>query len=415
MISVEEHLGRCLAAVQPLPVVEVGLLEALGRTLAADATSAVELPGFDNSAMDGFAVRAADVARATPEAPARLAVGGEVAAGAGRPGSLSRGTAVRIMTGAPLPDGADAVVPVEWTGGWSDDDAAAGMVAVRQSPDPGAFVRRAGEDVTRGEVVVAAGTVLTARHLALLAATGHARPAVHRAPRVAVLSSGTELVPPDRPLGYGQVHDSNGFGLAAAATELGARARYLGIVPDDAAAVRAALLAAAGDADLVLTSGGVSAGVYDTVKSVLTELGGVRFERVAMQPGMPQGFGAIGATPVFTLPGNPVSSMVSFEVFVRPVLRSLAGVPAPQERPEVVAAAGAAWSSPAGRRQFVRGVLTPGEQGPVVVPVGAQGSHLVADLAAATCLAVVPEAVTHVAPGDQLRCLPLASWGRGAA
>jgi molybdopterin molybdotransferase len=238
---------------------------------------------------------------------------------------------------------------------------------------------------------------------------------VHRAPRVAVLSSGSELVPPGRPLGFGQVHDSNGYGLAAAATELGAGARYLGIVPDDAGAVRAALLEAAGDADLVLTSGGVSAGVYDTVKSVLTELGGVRFERVAMQPGMPQGFGSIGGTPVFTLPGNPVSSLVSFEVFVRPVLRALAGVPAPQERPEVVATAGTAWSSPPGRRQFVRGVLTPGERGPVVVPVGAQGSHLVADLAAATCLAVVPEDVTRVAPGDRLRCLPLASWGGAAA
>ena len=407
MITVEEHLARCLAAVGPLPVVELPLLNALGHSLAADATSAVELPGFDNSSMDGFALRAADVAGAGPDAPTRLAVSGEVAAGGGRPARLAPGTAVRIMTGAPLPDGADSVVPVEWTGGWADGDAAAGVVAVRQAPDTGAFVRRAGEDVSSGEVVVAAGSVLTARHLALLAATGHATLAVHRAPRVAVLSSGSELVPPGRPLGFGQVHDSNGYGLAAAAASLGARARYLGIVPDDAGAVRAALVEAAAGADLLLTSGGVSAGVYDVVKEVLTELGGVRFDRVAMQPGMPQGFGVIEGTPVFTLPGNPVSSMVSFEVFARPVLRALAGVPVPDRRPEIVAIAGAGWSSPAGRRQFVRAVLSPGAAGPRVVPVGAQGSHLVADLAAATCLAVVPEEVTRVSPGDSLRCLPL--------
>jgi molybdopterin molybdotransferase len=407
VITVEEHLSRCLAAVGPLPVVDLPLLDALGHVLAGDATSAVELPGFDNSSMDGFALRAADVAGAGADAPTRLAVSGEVAAGGGRPERLAPGTAVRIMTGAPLPDGADSVVPVEWTGGWTDGDAAAGVVAVRQAPDAGAFVRRAGEDVSPGEVVVAAGTVLTARHLSLLAATGHAALAVHRAPRVAVLSSGSELVPPGRPLGFGQVHDSNGYGLAAAATALGAQARYLGIVPDDAAAVRAALAEAAAGGDLLLTSGGVSAGVYDVVKEALTELGGVRFDRVAMQPGMPQGFGTIDGTPVLTLPGNPVSSMVSFEVFVRPVLRALAGVPVPAQRREVIATAAVGWSSPAGRRQFVRGVLSPGESGPVVAPVGAQGSHLVADLAAATCLAVVPEDVTRVSPGDVLRCLPL--------
>jgi molybdopterin molybdotransferase len=407
VITVEEHLSRCLAAVGPLPVVDLPLLDALGHVLAGDATSAVELPGFDNSSMDGFALRAADVAGAGADAPTRLAVSGEVAAGGGRPERLAPGTAVRIMTGAPLPDGADSVVPVEWTGGWTDGDAAAGVVAVRQAPDAGAFVRRAGEDVSPGEVVVAAGTVLTARHLSLLAATGHAALAVHRAPRVAVLSSGSELVPPGRPLGFGQVHDSNGYGLAAAATALGAQARYLGIVPDDAAAVRAALAEAAAGGDLLLTSGGVSAGVYDVVKEALTELGGVRFDRVAMQPGMPQGFGTIDGTPVLTLPGNPVSSMVSFEVFVRPVLRALAGVPVPAQRREVIATAAVGWSSPAGRRQFVRGVLSPGGSGPVVAPVGAQGSHLVADLAAATCLAVVPEDVTRVSPGDVLRCLPL--------
>ncbi|HVN13363.1 MAG TPA: gephyrin-like molybdotransferase Glp [Kineosporiaceae bacterium] len=411
MIPVEEHLARCLAAVGPLPVEEVPLLRARGRTLARDVASPVALPGFDNSAMDGFAVRAREVAGAADDAPVVLPVAGEAAAGASPPRPLAGGAALRIMTGAPVPEGADAVVPVEWTGGWTEG----ATVTVRRAPDVGAYVRRAGEDVGLGEIVVRAGTVLTSRQVALLAAVGCAKVPVHRAPRVAVLSSGSELVPPDRPLGAGQVHDSNGYGLAAAAEALAAVADYLGIVPDDEAAVRKALEEAGAAADLVVTSGGVSAGVYDTVKEVLTALGTVRFDRVAMQPGMPQGFGTLGpgGTPVFTLPGNPVSSMVSFEVFVRPAVRALAGVPSPADRPQVVAAAATGWTSPRGRRQFTRAVLDPatGEGDvpvrglPVVRPVGAQGSHLVADLASATCLAVVPEGVTVVRPGDELQCL----------
>ncbi|MGZ4650969.1 MAG: molybdopterin molybdotransferase MoeA, partial [Kineosporiaceae bacterium] len=213
MISVEEHLSRCLAAVGPLPVEQVPLLLARGRTLAQDVASPVALPGFDNSSMDGFGVRAADVAGARADAPVVLPVAGEAAAGSSRRAALVPGGAVRIMTGAPLPEGADAVVPVEWTGGWAEGE----TVTVRQAPDAGANVRRAGEDVGVGEVVAGAGTVLTSRHLALLAAMGCPRVPVHQAPRVAVLSSGSELVPPDRPLGFGQVHDSNGYGLAAAA------------------------------------------------------------------------------------------------------------------------------------------------------------------------------------------------------
>jgi molybdopterin molybdotransferase len=232
---------------------------------------------------------------------------------------------------------------------------------------------------------------------------------VHRAPHVVVFSSGSELVSPGRPLRPGQVHDSNGYGLVAAAEALGASATYLGIVPDDASAVRALVKQAARDADLVLTSGGVSAGVYDTVKEVLSATGTVRFVKVAVQPGMPQGFGAVDGVPIFTLPGNPVSSMVSFEVFVRPVLRALSGVADPASRPTVTAVAQEPWRSPENRRQFARAVLVPPAGGglPGVRPVGAQGSHLVADLAAATCLAVVPEGVGAVNEGDELVCLPL--------
>jgi molybdopterin molybdotransferase len=401
VISVDEHLAGCLAAVGPLPVETVPVSRARGRVLAADVASPIALPGFDNSSMDGFAVRVAEVTGV----PVVLPVSGESAAGGPLPGPLAAGTAARIMTGAPLPHGADAVVPVEWTGGWADGT----TVRVDRAPDAGAHVRRAGEDVAVGEIVLTIGTVITARHVALLAAVGCAEIPVHRAPRVAVLSSGSELVPPGLALGPGQIHDSNGYGLVAAAEALGAGATYLGIVPDDAAAVRARLSEAAAGADLVLTSGGVSAGVYDTVKEVLTGTGTVRFEKVAMQPGMPQGFGAIDGVPIFTLPGNPVSSMVSFEVFVRPVLRALSGVPDPASGPTVIAVAQEQWRSPETRRQFARAVLSPALDGglPRVRPVGAQGSHLVADLAAATCLAVVPEGVGMVGIGDEVTCMLL--------
>jgi molybdopterin molybdotransferase len=408
VITVEEHRARCLAAVALPAPVRVPLLDALGLLLAEDVVSPLVLPPFDNSAMDGFAVRAGDVAGASDDEPAVLPVAAEVAAGSGEPGPLAPRTAVRIMTGAPVPPGSDAVVPVEWTAGWQDGDPPGSRVVVHRAPAPGQFVRAAGGDVDAGEVVLRAGARLSPRHVALLAAVGRDVVAVRPAPRVAVLSTGTELVPVGREPGYGQIHDSNGYGLTAAAREIGAVATYGGIVPDEPPAVRAALQDAAASADLVLTSGGVSAGTRDTVKEVLTAVGTVRFDKVAMQPGMPQGFGVIGATPVFTLPGNPVSSMVSFEVFVRPALLAMLGEPA-WERPGVRAAAGIGWSSPPGRRQYVRATIVEGEGRAVVTPVGAQGSHLAADLAVATCLAVVPEDVTRVEPGDELECRLLTS------
>jgi molybdopterin molybdotransferase len=403
---VEEHLARCLAGVDVLPAEPAELLDALGRVLGEDVVSPLDLPAFDNSAMDGYAVRIADVAGAADEQPAILPVDGDVAAGGGRPAPLAAGRTVRIMTGAPLPDGTEAVVPVEWT------DRGTVTVAVRQAPVPDQYLRHRGNDVRAGEVVLRAGTRLGPRQLALLAAIGRRRVEVRRAPRVAVVSTGSELVPPGEPLAFGQIHDSNGYGLAAAALELGCQVRRSGIVADDAGSVLGALREQAADSDLVITSGGVSAGAYDTVKEVLTGLGTVRFDRVAMQPGMPQGFGTVepagtgGATPIFTLPGNPVSSLVSFEVFVRPALRRMLGERV-LHRPQVPARAGAAWSSPAGKRQFVRAVLEERADARVVTPVGGQGSHLVADLAAATCLVVVPEDVVRVEAGDEVVCMLL--------
>ncbi|MDQ1286639.1 MAG: molybdopterin molybdotransferase [Actinomycetota bacterium] len=403
MRTVDEHLADCLSVVSPLPSVELRLLDALHRVLAEDVVSSVELPGFGNSSMDGYAVRLSDVASAAPGHPVTLPVAGDVTAGPTERTSLSPGTVTRIMTGAPVPTGADAVVPVEWT------DGGATTVRITRAPAAGQFVRRAGEDVRTGATVLAAGTRLAPRHVALLAAVGRATVRVHPAPRVVVLSTGDELVPPGDDLPFGGVHDANGYGLVAAARDLGAVARHGGIVPDDPQALLRALWSVLGDADLVVTSGGVSAGTRDTVKAVLAGLGTVRFEKVAVQPGMPQGVGVLGParTPVLTLPGNPVSSLVSFEIFVRPVLRTLAGEPAVAP-PAVTAVAGASWSSPPGKRQFTRAVLTerPGDL-PVVTPVGGQGAHLVAALAGATCLAVVPEEVTDVRPGHELACLLL--------
>ncbi len=404
MKPVEEHLAECLAAVTVLPATQIPLLDALDCLLDEDVVAAVDLPSFDNSAMDGYAVRVPDVASATPEHPVVLPVTGDVPAGSGERLELAPGTAIRIMTGAPLPAGTQAVVPVEWT------DRGTTSVSVTQVPGEGAYLRAAGEDVARGEVVLRRGSRIGPRQVGLLAAVGRASVQAHPRPRVAVLSTGSELVPPGRPLGPGQIHDSNGYAIAAAATELGATARHVGLVADDADAFLAALEAELGTADLVVTSGGVSAGAYDTVKEVLSTAGGVVFEKVAMQPGMPQGFGRVGrtGTPIFTLPGNPVSSMVSFEVFVRPVLRRLFGE-TDLHRPRITARAATGWSSPAGKRQFVRARLTTPltGDGRLVIPVGGQGSHLVADLAEADCLAVVPEDVTSVAAGDELPCMLL--------
>jgi molybdopterin molybdotransferase len=403
MKPVDEHVAECLSTVNVLPPREVQLLDAVDCVLAQDVVSSLDLPRFDNSAMDGYAVRMPDVAAADPSRPAVLPVSADLPAGVAQVAPLQPGTAARIMTGAPVPPGADAVVPVEWT------DRGTEKVAVRKPPSAGQYLRHAGEDVRTGERVLAAGTRLTPRHVALLAAVGRATALVHPRPRVVVLSTGSELIPPGASLAFGQIHDANGYGLVAAAAELGATARHGGIVPDDDQALTAALDAALADADVLVTSGGVSAGAYDTVKEVLRRFGTVIFERVAMQPGMPQGFGTVGpaSTPIFTLPGNPVSSLVSFEVFVRPVLRKLAGEVS-LHRQSVPAVAAVPWSSPAGKRQFVRGVLDRRADGvSVVTPVGGQGSHLVADLAVATCLAVVPEDVEEVTVGMTLNCMVL--------
>jgi molybdopterin molybdotransferase len=388
--SVDEHRAVVAALLAPMPVEDVPVAQARGRVLAADVVAGVALPSFDNSAMDGYAVRAADLAGA----PVELPVAADIPAGRTDVPPLQAGTVHRIMTGAALPAGADAVVPVE------DTDGGLERVRIEKAPAPGAHVRRAGEDVRAGDVVLPAGTVLGAPQIGVAAAVGCATVPVRRRPRVLVLSTGSELVAPGTPLRPGQIYESNGPMLAAAVEDAGGSAELLRFVPDDVEEFLGRLRERLtdGPVDLLLTSGGVSAGAYEVVKDAFTGRG-VEFVKVAMQPGGPQGAGRVAeleGTGVVTLPGNPVSSHVSFEVFVRPALRAALGHPHP-DRPIVTATLGERWTSPPGRRQFRRGVLDAVTG--TVRELGGPASHLLGALARAECLVVVPEDVTEVPEG----------------
>jgi molybdopterin molybdotransferase len=395
-VSPDEHRQRILDAIEPMAAFPQPLMDALGLACAEDVHALVSLPGFDNSAMDGYAVRFEDVADATADGPLRLPVVGEIGAGTARVHALAPGTAVKIMTGAPVPTGADTIVPYEAT------DRGVGQVVITEAPrSAGQHVRRTGEDVAEGDLVVEHGTVLDARHLGLLAAVGRGTVAVRPRPRVVVISTGSELREPGQSLGHDSIYDSNSYLLAAAAREAGAIAFRVGIVPDEPQAFRTALHDQLVRADLVITSGGVSQGDYDVVKEALAP-DGVWFGPVAMQPGKPQGFGLVGEdrVPIFCLPGNPVSSFVSFEVFVRPALRRLMGRQ-PYVRPVVTALLGAPMGSPPGRRQFMRGQYADG----VVMPVGSPASHMLGGLAGSNCLLVVPEDVTSLPAGAEVDVL----------
>ena len=400
--SVDAHLADILGVVEPIQPLHLQLLDAHGCILSETVTADVDLPPFDNSSVDGYAVRVDDVAAASDTKPVQLPVVGDVAAGAPSAYTVQPGLCVRIMTGAPVPVGADAVVPLEWT------DRGLASVTITQAPKPGANIRRLGEDVQHGQAVLESGTRLGPGQLGLLAAVGRDRVTVRPRPRVVVVSTGSELVEPGTRTTAGQIHESNSFILTTAAKEAGALAFRVGIVPDDPRSLMDAIEDQLIRADLVLTSGGVSVGAYDVVKEVLSRLGTVSFDTVAMQPGKPQGFGTIGPdkTPIITLPGNPVSSYVSFEVFVRPVIRRMLGVE-PLHRPVVRAVCQEGFRSSPGKRQYMRGWLDVAEGRYVVRPVGGPGSHLVHGLAHANALIVIPEAVTEVAEGSAVEVMVL--------
>ena len=407
MISVEEHLARILSVVRPLSGLDLGLMDAHGCVLIEDVVAPLPLPGFDNSSQDGYAVRREDVLGASDAKPVMLPVTGDIAAGPASPLRVQPGVCVRIMTGAMMPAGADAVVPLEWT------DRGISSVSITRVPDAGAYVRRVGEDVAAGETVLTAGTHLGAAQIGIAAAVGRSRLVVRPRPRVVVVSTGSELVEPGEALSPGRIVDSNSPALTAAAIEAGAIAYRVGIVPDDPRTLAATLEDQLVRADVLVTSGGVSVGAYDVVKEVLGRLGTVQFDKVAMQPGMPQGFGTIGpdSTPVFGLPGNPVSALVSFEAFVRPALRTMLGA-TPIERPRVRAVAGKALTAPEGKQAFLRVYLEVKKGAYVVTPVSGAGSHLLAGMARANALAIVPVGVERIAAGEPVDVLVLERRGR---
>ena len=431
LTPVDQHLAEILATITPLPPTELGLNDIGGLVLAEDVSTVSALPSFDNSGMDGYAVRVEDVTAATEEKPVTLPVTAEVAAGDTGAYALQPGTAIKIMTGAMVPHGTEAVVPVEWTDGGS------ARVSIRASAEYGNAIRLAGEDAKAGEVLVTAGTRLLPMHVAVIAAAGRGSVLVRPRPRVVVLSTGNELAEPGTPLVPGRIWDSNSFMLAAAAREAGCLAYRQAILPDHPDEVLPAIEDQLVRADLMVTTGGVSmGGEHDVIKAALQQLGTITFRKVAMQPGMPQGFGTIAlpaavapaqpqrrrfrrdgyeeaATPVpaagdrvpiFTLPGNPVSAYVSFQVFTRPAIAALQGyreLGLEQVRAELTGPL----RSPAGRRSFLRGVLD--RAAGKVTPLTGQGSHQIATLGKANALVVVPERVVQMSAGDTAEVLVL--------
>jgi molybdopterin molybdotransferase len=397
LVTVEEHRARVTTLVGTLPVVELPVADCLGLVLAADLVAPIALPPFDNSAMDGYAVRAGELAGATEDRPVLLPVAEDIPAGRTDVVPLLPGTAHRIMTGAPVPPGADTVVPVEQTDAGTDE------VLVFTESKPGTHLRLAGEDVAAGSVVLTAGTVLGPIQLGLAAAVGSATLSVYRRPKVLVLSTGSELVEPGRPLLPGQIYESNGIMLAAAVRAAGGVPELLRFVPDDVDSFHRTLIDRLAGADLVITSGGVSAGAYEVVKDALTGQG-VTFYKVAMQPGGPQGAGRYHGVPVVTLPGNPVSAAISFEIFVRPAMLAAMGRRSVDRR-RPVATLATPVTAPAGKRQYRRGHYEAGDAS--VAPVGGPGSHLLGSFAVANCLFVVPEEADALPAGAQVEIIDL--------
>ncbi|MGC4933355.1 gephyrin-like molybdotransferase Glp [Gordonia sp. DT30] len=417
MRTVTEH-QRVVAALFPAPEpVILPVPAALGRVTAVDIAAPISLPGFDNSAMDGFAVRAADVAAASTAHPVRLPVAADIPAGRVDPPPLAPHTAHRIMTGAPMPRGADAVVPVElttstfMTSTFTDSGDVVGTeVTITAAVPPGKHLRPAGSDIVAGEPALPAGSELGAPQIGLLCSLGLSQVSVLRTMRVAVLSTGSELVAPGMPLRHGQIHESNGAMLTASAIEAGASATHVHFVPDDTTQFRHRLDEIAADADLIITSGGVSAGAFEVVKEALGMTGGVEFVKVAMQPGMPQGCGHYRApngrtVPIVTLPGNPVSSLVSFEVFIRDPLRAAMGLRRRRER--LRARLHTDLTSPAGKRQFQRAIFLPDPHGPRVTTVGPPASHHLSNLARAEALVDIPAETVRLTAGDEVDVIRL--------
>jgi molybdopterin molybdotransferase len=397
MIPVAEARTRILADVATVaPEETLPVARSLGRVLARDVLAPFDVPPADNSAVDGYAVRAADL---SPSGPSRVRLVADLAAGAVFQDRVEPRETLRIMTGAPMPDGTDTVVPQELSeraGDWID----------LRAVEPGANVRARGEDVRTGQIVLRAGAVLRPQDLGLVASLGFAEVRVHRRPRVALLSTGDEVVEPGHPRGPGQIYDANRYSLGGMVEGAGAEPLDLGIVPDVRELLRERLLQAARAADVVLTSGGVSVGDYDLVKSVLAEIGSIDFWQVAMQPGRPLAVGRIADARFFGLPGNPVASVLCFHLFVRPALWKLGG--RTRLDPDcVTATAVEPMRKRAGRREFKRGVLRFTDHGYEVSMTGPQGSGILSSMVAANCLIILEEARGDVKAGERVLVEPI--------
>jgi molybdopterin molybdotransferase len=405
--SLDEQLGRVLeAAVCPEPV-RVAISEAQGMLCAEEVVAQRSLPGFDQAAVDGYAVRSVDVA----EVPVTLPVVGEIAAGSRQPLRLQPGQAVRVATGSALPALADAVVPLADA---EDGVAQAARVTVSRAVPSRAYVRRVGEDVQTGDVAVRPGAVIGAAQVGLLAAVGRAKVRVHPRPRLSVLSVGEELVDVDRTPGTGQVYDINSYALAAAGRDAGAEVHRVGIVPSDPSRLREAVEGRLLVSEIVVITGAVGGAMGEGLCGALAELGPLDVERVAMHPGSVQGFGRLGpeSVPTFLLPGNPISALVVFEVLVRPLIRLALGKRNPYRRTITARLLSPVTSTP-GRRGFLRGQLLrdPDTGEYLVQPLGTSGAHLLASLAEANCLILIDSDTTEVSVGEQVAVSFLAQRG----
>ena len=409
MLNVDEALARILDQVECLPSEARPILDVLGQTLAEDIVSSFDIPPHDNVAMDGYAVQALDINAATTANPSRLQIIGELPAGVTPQQAVEPGTAIRVMTGAPLPPGADTVVPFELTSEreYAQRVTVSSTISIYDPPPAGANIRRAGEDIRLGRVVLAKGIELRPAEIGVIASVGLARVKVHRRPRVAILSTGNELLEPGDLLVPGKIYDSNTYSLAALVRKYGGEPVVLGIALDEVEDIRARVRAGL-ETDLLLTSAGVSKGDYDVVKDVLAAEGAVEFWQVAIKPGRPMAFGLISGVPHVGLPGNPVASIVAFEQFVRPAMLKMLGR-SRLRKPEIEAVFHGRVTNGDNRRCFAR-VRVVEEDGQMhAYPAGPQGSGVLTSMAYANGLAIVPEELPVAEDGARLK-VQMVDW-----
>lgn len=405
MISVEEALGKVLSYVKVLDSIEAPILECLGQALAGDVYSSFDIPPRDNSAMDGYAVRSTDVSAASSSNPVYLDVIGEARAGGTATMKVSAHTAVRIMTGAFIPDGADAVVKFEDTDETQQAGGPIKRIGILKAADKGKNIRYSGEDVGTGQFVFKRGTILRPSEIGVLASLGIARAKVIRRPTVAILATGDELAELGQPLSEGRIYNSNSYSAAAQVLRYGGIPRVLGIARDTREDLDAKISEAL-SSDMLLTTGGVSMGDYDLVKEILDRRGEISFWKVRMKPGKPLAFGTIEGVPHLGLPGNPVSSMITFELFARPAILKMMGKPVTQ-KPTVEAISESYIKNTDGRRVYARAIVRKEGGKYYASTTGPQGSGILTSMSMANALAIVPEDVAAIKEGDTVKAIML--------